>query len=224
MRVVFINASPKEGGSLSSLLIEKMIPYIRGHQYGVLNVREDMDRHMAVQVLNMADAIVVVSPVSFGSLPSRLLGLFSETEMHMHDGGIPVCAIVHGDLYETDDVCSSMEVIKRWCERAHLEWITGIGAAGADGFLTGTGSFPHRWNSALKNMAQALVDKNGISEEIFSIGIRMFYKHTMEQSHRRRIHDNGLETRDMNSRITDSTLQDIFEIETETENGSEQNG
>ena len=102
MKIVFVCGSPKED-SLSAKIIEQMIPYVKGHQYGILNVDENLNRHTALQIMDMADGIVFVSPVYMGSLPSSMLGFLSDLELHMRERKARVTAIVHGDLFDTDD-------------------------------------------------------------------------------------------------------------------------
>ena len=66
MKIVFVNGSPKGNNCISQKIIDRLIPYCKGHQYGILSVNEDMDRNMALQIMNMADGIVIVSSVYAG--------------------------------------------------------------------------------------------------------------------------------------------------------------
>jgi multimeric flavodoxin WrbA len=75
MKITIMNASPKEENSASQQLIDRLIPFLKGNEYGVLQVRQGMDEDLALKAAELSDAWIIVAPMYLSSLPSSMIAL-----------------------------------------------------------------------------------------------------------------------------------------------------
>lgn len=201
MKIVFVCGSPKED-SLSAKIIEQMIPYVKGHQYGILNVDENLNRHTALQIMDMADGIVFVSPVYMGSLPSSMLGFLSDLELHMRERKARVTAIVHGDLFDTDDPMNALSIYERWAVRVGLTFMSGLGIGGCDALMIRESAFSNKHlSNGLQNCILSVINNQIFQSCTLSIGNRMAYRRMMENYYHTRMEANGVEPDTLNAKL-----------------------
>lgn len=195
MRVVVINASLKKEEGISSLLIERMIPYLKDCEYGVLKVSDFIDKKVLRRILKAADAFVIVTPVSWGGLPSSLSGLLSEMEFLPVKQNIPVCTVIHGEQYDPSSFMHAENILRIWSERCHLHLCMNILIGGSDqlpalkSISSGTGVF-RKADHAFRDLAEALQNQEK-PDQSFSIGSSFLYKRTMEKSWKKELERNG---------------------------------
>lgn len=202
MKIVFVNASASLQGSVSEQIINRMIPACKGHQYGVLQVSEDMNRHTAMQIMAMADAAVIVSPVYMGSLPNQLLGFFSDVEMHLSEKKARICAVVHGDLFDSDDTLNALGVVERWALKCGLSYHMGLGIGAADQMKYNNRGFDNRHVvNGLSNIMAAALKGQTFPSVCVSVGNRMLYRRDMENFHHKKMEENGIVPDTLNAKI-----------------------
>lgn len=202
MKIVFVNGSPKGEAGISQKIIDRLIPFCKGHQYGILQIQEDMDRNMALQIMNMADGIVIVSPVYAGVIPSVLLGFLSDLEMHMMERKARVSAIVHGDLFDSDDCLNALGVVESWASHTGLTFCNGLGIGGSDQFYVSAAGFENRhlkqgMADIMRSVEQGII----LPSVCISLGNRMLYRRNMESMHRAKMAENGIEPDGWNTRF-----------------------
>ena len=202
MKIVFVNGSPKGDASVSQKIIDRLIPFCKGQQYGILHISEEMDRNMALQIMNMADGIVIVSPVYAGVIPSVLLGFLSDLEMHMMERKARVSVIVHGDLFDSDDCLNALGVMESWASHTGLMFCNGLGIGGSDQFYVSDAGFENRHlKEGMRNVMASLIQGNILPSLCVSMGNRMLYRRNMENMHPAQMEDNGVEPDTWNARI-----------------------
>lgn len=202
MKIVFVNGSPKGNNCISQKIIDRLIPYCKGHQYGILSVNEDMDRNMALQIMNMADGIVIVSPVYAGGIPSVLLGFLSDLEMHMSEKKARVSAIVHGDLFDSDDCLNALSIVEAWTSHTGLAFCNGLGIGGSDQFMVSDAGFDNRHlKEGMADIMRSIIQGVSLASRCVSPGNRMLYRRNMETLHHAKMEENGVEPDTWNVRI-----------------------
>lgn len=201
MKIVFVCGSPKEN-SLSMKIIDQMVTYVKGHQYGILHVDENLNRSMALQIMDMADGIVFVSPVYMGSLPSALLGFLSDLELHMRERKARITAIVHGDLFDTDDTMNALSIIERWSAKMGLTFMSGLGIGGCDALNIRESAFSNKHlSNGLQNCMLSIINNHVFQSCTVSIGNRMAYRRMMENYYHGLMEENGVAPDTLNAKI-----------------------
>lgn len=204
MKIVFVCGSPKGENSLSMRLIEQMIPFLKGHQYGVLQLSEDLNRHTALQIMDMADGIILVSPVYFGGLPSALLGFLSDMELHMQERRARVSAVVHGDLTDPEDTMNTLSIIERWSLKTGLSYKTGLGIGASDALSIKQEAFHNQHlQNGLQHCMEGVLQNQDYPSFMIMIGNRMAYRRLMENHYRKKMSDNGIEPDSLSWRLHD---------------------
>lgn len=202
MKIVFVNGSPKGDAGVSRKIIDRLIPFCKGQQYGILHISEQMDRNMALQIMNMADGIVIVSPVYAGVIPSVLLGFLSDLEMHMIERRARVSVIVHGDLFDSDDCLNALGVMESWASHTGLMFCNGLGIGGSDQFYVSDAGFENRHlKEGMRNVMTSLIQGSIFPSLCVSMGNRMLYRRNMENMHHAKMEENGVKPDTWNARI-----------------------
>lgn len=212
MRVVMINASLKKEGSVSSLLIERMIPYLKDCEYGIWKLSDPMDHRTRERILKAADAFVIVTPVSMGGIPSLLSGLLSEMEFSLTRKNIPVCTVLHGEQEDASLLEHERNILKIWSKKCQMHLCMNILIGGSDQLLfmknipDGNASL-HKLNHAYAELADAL--KGNEKEDVsFSLGYPFVYKKMMERKWKKELAGHGLSKIDGAGRITENSFID----------------
>lgn len=210
MRVVIINASLKKEESVSSLLIARMIPFLKDCEYGVWKLSQPMDHQTRQLILKAADAFVIVAPVSMGGIPSLLSGLLSEMEFSPIRRNIPVCAVLHGEQEDPESLEHEKKILQIWSEKCQMHLCMNILIGGADQMLfmknipDGNG-FMHKLNHAFEELSDAL--KGNEKEDVsFSLGTPLIYKRMMERRWKKELARHGLNKTDGAGRITENSF------------------
>jgi multimeric flavodoxin WrbA len=135
MKITLMNASPKAEHSGSQQLIDRLIPFLKGDEYGILQVNPQMKEDLAVKAVMASDAIVIVSPIYVSSLPSSMLALMDVLEARVQKKELKVAAILQCGFYEAENTELAMELIKQWCRQNQYDFLGGIGFGGGGALL-----------------------------------------------------------------------------------------
>lgn len=135
MKITLMNASPKAEHSGSQQLIDRLIPFLKGDEYGILQVNPQMKEDLAVKAVMASDAIVIVSPIYVSSLPSSMLALMDVIEARVQKKELKVAVILQCGFYEAENTELAMELIKQWCRQNKYDFLGGIGFGGGGALL-----------------------------------------------------------------------------------------
>lgn len=207
MRLVIVNASGQEDDQVSSVLIEKMKPYLNNCEYGILRTNEHVDQKLLRSILKAADAFVIVTPVSFGGIPSSLLGLLSEMEFTLIRRDIPVSTVIYSDQQDLESFEHATHILKIWSGRCHVHLCMNIRISGTDQLKTDhpTGNaFIRKLNHTYQEMTDALQgnEKEDIS---FSTGPSFISKRRMESYWKKELSLHHLEKSDAMKQIDENS-------------------
>lgn len=210
MKIVIVNASLKKEDSISGLLTERLIPFLKGNSYGVLHTSEPMDHRTRRAILKAADALVIVTPVSCGGIPSSLIALLSEMEMHALKRNIPVCMVIHGEQTDLKDLEHTENMLKIWCEKCHLHLCMNLLIAGSDQLMLwkdipSGNLIMRKTDAAFRQLADAL---NGNEKEDVRIpaGSLFVYKRSMEHYWKKQLAKNGLRKSEAFQRLNENSF------------------
>lgn len=211
MKVVIVNASLKEKDSVSSLLIERFVPFLKDCEYGILPAADcQMNRKTVRSVLRAADAFLIVTPVSCGGLPSFLSGLMSEMEFHAGKQNIPLCTVIHGEEYDPSSYQHALNQLKIWSEKCHLHQCMNVLIGGSDELrflkdVPAGNRTMRKTDHAFAELADALkgAEKPDFS---FSTGSSFLYKRTMERYWKKELYRHGLEKSDAFEKINENSF------------------
>lgn len=210
MRIVIINASPKETEGVSSLLIQRLLPFLKNCEYGVLSAEGKRDLKTVRRILRAADGLILVTPVSCGSLPSSFLALLGDMEMHALKREMPVCAVIHGESPEIQSYTHAENMLKIWSEKCHVQLRMTLVVTGSDQMAfwkdIPAGS-PVVWklNAALEQIPQALQgEEKGIVP--LSAGSSFLYKKRLEHVWKEELSQNGLTRSDAVKKLDENSF------------------
>ncbi len=202
MKITLMNASPKAEHSGSQQLIDRLIPFLKGDEYGILPVNPQMKEDMAVKAVLASDAIVIVSPIYISSLPSSMLALMDVIEARVHRKELKVAAILQCGFYEAENTELAMELIKQWCQQNEYDFLGGIGFGGG-GALLGMKDMPtgkmflKQLPQAYEALYQSLHDGQE-KENYFSIAMpKWLYTFAADHNWRSMIKASGLHPKDL---------------------------
>ena len=195
MRIVLIDSSLSEDREISSFLIDRMLPFLKGCEYGILHISDPMDERMRRNILKAADGIVIITPLSCGGLPSSLSALLSEMEMKAMKRNIPVCSVLYGESMAGQEYVHAENILKIWKEkcRVHLCMNIRIQGAGTLHFMknipVGNGIL-RKMNHAFSEMSDALKG-NEKNDVIITAGSSFLYRKLMESYWKKKLQENG---------------------------------
>lgn len=197
-----MNASPKEENSASQQLIDRLIPFLKGNEYGVLQVRQGLDEDLALKAAELSDAWIIVAPMYLSSLPSSMIALMDVLEAKICKKGIKVCGILQCGLYDPANTRMSMELIRLWCARNGYTYTGSVGI-GAGACLNGLKKCPtgRYFLKALRPAYVSLVASLTSGEEketFFSVGLpKWLYVYLAQRQWEKGILAQGLEKKDL---------------------------
>lgn len=111
MKICIINGSPKASKSTSELLIEYLIPFIKGNKVVIYNVRKmDFSKTQFSQIQN-SEVLIFVFPLYIDSLNSRLLRFLIELEKRgFSNKNINVYCMINNGFYEGWQSCVAADM------------------------------------------------------------------------------------------------------------------
>lgn len=210
MRIVIINASLKKEDSVSDILIERLIPFLKGNAYGVLPAAEPMDHRTRRTIMKAADAMILVTPVSWNGLPSSLMTLLSDMEMHTLKRNIPVCTVIHDEQTDLKSLEHAENMVKIWCEKCQLHLCMNILIAGSDQMMAwknipAGNQTMKETDAAFQQLADAL--KGNEKEDIrIPAGSVFLYKRSMEHYWKKELAMNGLRKSDASEKLNENSF------------------
>lgn len=202
MRITIMNASPKKKNSSSQQLMERLIPFLNGEEYGILEVNPEMDEKLALTAASLSDAWIIVAPVYVDSLPSSMLAYMDLLEAKVRKKGIKVGAILQSGFYEAENTELAMELIRQWCAANDYTFAAGMGIGGGATLQKSAKIPTGRWylkpfQKAYPVFVQALKDGTG-EVQSFSIGMpKRLYTWMAERQWKKAIRSQGLEEKDL---------------------------
>lgn len=202
MRITIMNASPKKESSASQQLIDRLIPFLKEDEYGILQVNQNMDESLALTAANLSDAWIIVAPIYIYSLPSSMLAFLDDLEAKVRKKGVRVGAVLQCGFYEADNTKLAMQVIQQWCQRNGYTFAAGIGIGGG-GCIQGLTKMPtgkllmKPLKPAYENFVKAL-HGGEMSETYFSVPMpKGLYQWMAEGQWKKAIRQQGLEAKDL---------------------------
>ena len=131
MKICIINGSPKVSKSTSELLIEYLMPFIKGNEIVTYNAcKTDFFKTQFSQIQS-SEVIVFVFPLYIDSINSRLLRFIIELEKRgFENKNINVYCIINNGLYEGWQNHVASDIMKNWCKSTGLTYgqTLGVGA------------------------------------------------------------------------------------------------
>ena len=202
MRITIMNASPKMENSSSHQLIERLVPFLNGQEYGILEVNPEMNEKLALTAASVSDAWIIVAPIYVGSLPSSMLAYMDLLEAKVRKKGIKVGAVLQSGFYETENTSPAMELIRHWCETNGYVFAAGMGIGGGAALQNMQKILTGKWflkpfQKAYPAFVQALKEESG-EIQVFSIGMpKWLYLWFAERKWKKAILAQGLERKDL---------------------------
>ena len=131
MKICIINGSPKKSKSVSELLIEYLMPFIKGNEVVTYNVcRTDFSKTQFSQIQS-SEVLIFEFPLYVDSINSRLLRFLVELEKKgFENKNINVYCIINNGFYEGRQNHVAADIMKNWCKATGLTYgqTLGIGA------------------------------------------------------------------------------------------------
>lgn len=131
MKISIINGSPKVSKNVSELLIEYLMPYIKGNEIVTYNVcKIDLSKIQFSQIQS-SEVLIFAFPLYVDSINSRLLRFLVEFENRGFTSSTPsVYCIINNGFYEGWQNRVAADIMKNWCKAAGLTYgqTLGIGA------------------------------------------------------------------------------------------------
>ncbi len=131
MKICIINGSPKTGKSTSELLIEYLMPFIKGNEVVTYHLcKRDFSQAQFSQIQS-SQVLIFAFPLYVDSINSRLLGFLVELENRgLGNKNSTVYCMINNGFYEGRQNHVAADIMKNWCKAAGLTYgqTLGIGA------------------------------------------------------------------------------------------------
>lgn len=131
MKICIINGSPKTGKSISELLIEYLMPFIKGNEIATYNVCKTDFSATQFSQIQSCKVLIFVFPLYVDSINSHLLRFLIELEKRgFENRDINVYCIINNGFYEGWQNHVAADIMKNWCKATGLTYgqTLGIGA------------------------------------------------------------------------------------------------
>lgn len=131
MKICIINGSPKACKSISELLIEYLMPFIKGNEIVTYNVCKTDFSTTQFSQIQSSEVLIFVFPLYVDSINSHLLRFLIELEKRgFENRDINVYCIINNGFYEGWQNHVAADVMKNWCKATGLTYgqTLGIGA------------------------------------------------------------------------------------------------
>ena len=129
MKILFVNGSPKNTGSVSELLIEGLKQKLDStNEYAILHAMK-LDKQELIDGLKDADAVVFAFPLYVDALPSHLLRLLRDVkkEAGQINPKLTVYAVANNGFLEGQQNHLALAVLRNFCVSAGISWGQGVG-------------------------------------------------------------------------------------------------
>ncbi len=113
--------------------VSSMRSYLQQEELITAKITENMDWNKVCRYLEEAQAIVLAADVYLDSVSSEVLRFLEKVEQAVIDGesiGATFYAVLYTELYEGEQTCIAMEILKNFCLRANITWGRGLGIGG----------------------------------------------------------------------------------------------
>lgn len=206
MKISLINGSPKVKGSSSGIILDELKGYFDGHSVTEYALHAaDRPTQLQLETWARQEALVLAFPLYVDGIPSHLLRDLIEMEAYFKNNpsGLMAYVVVNSGFYEGKQNKNALDMMKSWCEKAHVKWGQGVGIGGG-GILAGLSNVPSghgpRKNpsNALRELAQNVTETRSAEDIFVSPNFpRFLYKVMAEMGWRTQIKQNGLKTKDL---------------------------
>lgn len=206
MNISLINGSPKVRNSASGVILGELEEYLEGHTIARYSLRTN-EPLTAVQLRSLAeqDVLVLAFPLYVDGIPSHLLRHLVEMEacFGRNSSGAMMYAVANCGFYEGRQNRNALDMMKIWCEKAHVVWGQGVGVGGG-GMIAGLENVPKgrgprkNLSAALRTLADHVAEMQSADDLFVSPNFpRFLYKAMGEMGWRMQIRQNGLTRRDL---------------------------
>lgn len=133
MKIVLINGSPKTIGSASEVLLNDLKSMIHeNHDFITIELHHQVMNEFQLEDIANCDVLVFAFPMYMAGIPSHLLPCLIQLEEALSAAprDITVYAIINNAHLEGIQNDTTIEMMKNWCNRAHLKWGQGMGIGG----------------------------------------------------------------------------------------------
>jgi multimeric flavodoxin WrbA len=206
MKLMFINGSPKAGGSASAEILKELQSYIPGHTVSECAFHAGGRLTPAlIDEISEQDVLVFAFPLYVDGIPSHLLRVLVELEKELKSRPRErvAYAVVNAGFYEGRQCVNALDMMKLWCEKTGVRWGQGLGIGGG-GMLAGLSNVPagkgpkKNSSSALRELANAFWErKSGDNLFVTPNFPRFLYISGGNMGWRMQAKQNGLKIRDL---------------------------
>lgn len=131
MKICMINGSPKTSKSISELLIEYLMPLIKGNEIITYNVCKIDFSEMQFSHIQSSDVLIFAFPLYVDSINSHLLRFLIEFENRgVCNNKSTVYCMINNGFYEGWQNRVAADIMKNWCKALGLTYgqTLGVGA------------------------------------------------------------------------------------------------
>lgn len=128
MKICIINGSPKKSKSTSELLIEYLIPFIKGNEITTYNLcNADFSETQFSQIQD-SEILIFAFSLYIDSIHSQLLKFLIELEKRgFCNKKINVYCIINNGFFEGKQNHIAADIIKNWCKAVGLTYSQALG-------------------------------------------------------------------------------------------------
>lgn len=208
MKIGLINASEKGKKGHTEFLVKSIADFLDG--YTTTEIFLETKRNLKNECFeaNDCDALVIVTPIHFGGLPSSLLQFMSEMEYRYHGEKMPIGLIVHGGFYENRQGKLCMEIFRNWCNKLGMQYIMGIYCGGSEVFALENRKDKEKYlrpfTGPFAVMTMGIRGKTRKEDQYLYVPMsQLRYKANMEAKWKKEIRENGLSPKDLEAKPTE---------------------
>ncbi len=131
MKICIINGSPKAGKSTSELLIEYLMPFIKGNEIITYKVCKTTLSKTQFSQIQSSKILIFAFPLYIDSINSALLRFLIELQKRgFKNKNINVYCIINNGFYECWQNQVAADIMKNWCKATGLIYgqTLGVGA------------------------------------------------------------------------------------------------
>lgn len=201
MKIALVNGSPKLRESTSAMLLHDIASYMKDQAELIeINFHHSKVSNEILEQLKTVDVIVLACPLYVDGLPGNVLACLSQLENQMNNS-LYVYGLINCGFYEGKQANIALDILKNWCNKAHLSWAGGIGIGGGGGLSQMPSGPKIPVEKELQLMAEHILQMQTNDNQYVSVAFpRFLYKMAAQFGWRRLIKENGGHGKDLSKR------------------------